>query len=328
MKIILSCLIIALSILPNVAWGVELPQMDQVTLNFAKKINSAEDLYYVSLQKFSNGRITLADFTQNSKNALEKLYAILFNEELHDQDLRDRSFDIILRILKRFERDNILTDEIQDQFLNLVESQLIPKDLLKRSRGSLVAYFNTLVDINIRNMKLEMALRVIHDIKMLNAKAPISQQQLKAAYNRQLFIAGKYIHAPKEPQAGEVAKDLPKATKLILEIINTDSPAETGTVKRALDDLFEITFEILHKDPSEQELDNINGILDDIVHGSLKSTREYKEKAQLHQIDLAIYYSSPAINNKDKAREILENINASDTSPKNRKSARDLLKKL
>ena len=163
---------------------------------------------------------------------------------------------------------------------------------------------------------------------MLNAKAPINQQQLKAAYNSQLFIAGKYIYAPKEPQEGEVAKDLPKATKLILEIINTDSPAETSTVKRALDDLFEIIFEKLHQEPSEQELDNMNDTLDDIVFGSLKSTNEYKEKAQLNQINLAIHYSSHLINNKEKAREILENIiNSPETSPKIRRQARETLKK-
>jgi hypothetical protein len=302
---------------------VTLQSLEMILDPMAQQIDRAEQAYERALNNFERNRINIDQFKVEINAIFEQFYGIISSPEVQEQYVRDRAFELIIKIQKKIERYSLLTEPVIERYLEFIENSIIPQNSLQTSKSSLTISLDKLITHYIQINALENGLKVIKMVKALQEKSPISEAHLKRAYNKQVSIAELFMNGK------GVAKDLNKAQRLFLEVINYDSPAELDAIKRSLNGILEIIFEKNNQETSEEELDALNDILDNIALGTFKSTAKYAEKARLYQVDLAIHYSSPAINNIPKAREILDGIINSDaTSPKTRKSARDLLKTL
>ncbi|MBY0109629.1 MAG: hypothetical protein K2X90_00790 [Candidatus Babeliaceae bacterium] len=290
-----------------------------------EQIQNAEDIYLDALYRLSKGKMSIDQFVENSRISLTHLYEIMSTSKPMLHYLKERAFDIIIRVITKIKNENNFTQQMEEQFLQIVRDFIIPENLLSRNRDKLSLELLKSIDYYLAPSinQPTKALHYLELLKIFNAQAPIKTSHLKQAYDYQVQIAERYL------DGSDVTRDLEKAEELFLQAINSNSPTKPEYIKKSLQGIFEIIHEKLDKGPPEQDLDEIHETLENILLGTYQSTLDYKEKAAMYHIDLALSYASPAIEKKDKARKILDDIiNSPEVTGKTRRLARETLKKL
>lgn len=275
-----------------------------------------------SLQEFERTKNHLL-FSIDSHRIIAENITLLTESGEQDRRLTQRIWNNIILQYKRLMRNNLLSEASTQDLYTFIEQQLINKGSFNSLQHHVLNALYNIVRTFFIKKNFDQALVASRLAMRIHERALLSDRSLREISHYQLLIAEKYMSGL------ETEKDLNKAQRILLGIVNQGSPAKLETIKEAFDDLFEIFFNTLESDFTEHDLDEIREILELIIHGSFKATSEYVEKARLRLIELTLSYTSPKIYNTQKAREILHEVLSSKVaSHENKKCAQNLLNKL
>ncbi len=303
-----------------VPYSLESLQRDTQTLY---EINAEEKVFDDAAFRYGRNKIQAEAFLAYADEAINRLNAISTSQDNIRQFDRDLAFTLLIKVTMKLKDFHLLTEQMINDFLTTVQHTIIPRNLMGESKDNLALFLNDLTAYFIAQNKLEQALRCITILKKSTTQEkPVSQRHIGKAYSYQTTIAEMLANAPLEE------RDLTRARKLLIEVIVKLPEGERIIKNRALEILFTVIYEQLQQDIALEELDALLDILNNITDGTYPTNLSNKNKAYSYKTELSLHYSSPAINRPDKAREILQEVENSDSTPKIRKTARDALKKL